>query len=64
MSFTITLLITICTKIGHKKMYFQKPGKYFHPVHVSMEHEIFKLKKLKRWLGENTILARCVLLFL
>ena len=29
MSFTITLLITICTKNGQKKMYFQKPGKNF-----------------------------------
>ena len=27
MSFTITLLITICTKISQKNMYFQKPGR-------------------------------------
>ena len=37
MSFTIILLITICTKNGPKKVYFQKPGKNFqktygHPV--------------------------------
>ena len=29
MSFTITLVITICTKTGQKEMYFQNPGRNF-----------------------------------
>ena len=29
MSFTVTLLITVCTKSGQKKMYYQKPGRKF-----------------------------------
>ena len=41
------------------KLHLQPEQLFFYYVSMEklLEHEIFKLKQLKRWLGENTILA-------